>query len=61
MDIASLSMALSSQQLNSAVSLAVTKLNMDNMEVMNSNLIENMKAMELSVNPNAGSQIDISI
>ena len=61
MDIVSLSMALSAQELSSQVSMAVTKLNMDQMEQSGTALVENMKAMELSVNPNVGSQIDLSI
>ena len=61
MDIVSLSMALSAQELSSQVSMAVTKLNMDQMEQSGAALVEDMKAMELSVNPHIGSQIDLSI
>ncbi|MEE1071605.1 MAG: YjfB family protein [Cellulosilyticum sp.] len=61
MDIASLSMSLSAQELSTAVGLAITKLNMDTLEQSGTQLIENMKAMELSVNPHLGSQLDLSI
>ncbi|MBQ1273788.1 MAG: YjfB family protein [Cellulosilyticum sp.] len=61
MDIASLSMSLSAQELSTAVGLAITKLNMDTLEQSGNQLIENMKAMELSVNPHLGSQLDLSI
>ena len=61
MDIASLSMSLSAQELSTAVGLAITKLNMDTLEQSGTQLIENMKAMELSVNPHLGGQLDLSI
>lgn len=61
MDIASLSTALASQELSTAVSMAVTKLTMDSIEQNGTNLAESMKQMELSVNPNVGSNIDIRL
>lgn len=61
MDIASLSTALASQELSTAVSMAVTKLTMDSIEQNGANLAESMKQMELSVNPNVGSNIDIRL
>ena len=66
MDIAQLSMALSTQQLSTAVNMAVTKLSMDCLQQNTANLAEmmqttNVQQMELSVNPNVGSQIDLRL
>ncbi len=66
MDIAALSMSMAKQQLGTAVSMAVTKMTMDSVEQNAANLTEMMQSasvqqMELSVNPNVGSQIDIRL
>lgn len=61
MDIASLSTALATQDLQTTVGVAVAKLGMDTMEQNSENLIENMKAMELSVMPHLGSHFDARI
>ena len=61
MDIGALSMALSNQNLASAVSMSVMKLNMDTATQLNTDIVQNLKALELSVSPNLGSNIDISI
>lgn len=61
MDIASLSTALATQDLGTSVGVAVTKLGMETMEQNSENLIQNMKAMELSVTPHLGSHFDARI
>ena len=61
MDIGALSMALSNQNLASAVSMSVMKLNMDTATQLNTDIVQNLKALELSVSPNLGGNIDISI
>lgn len=66
MDIAQLSTALASQELSTAVNMAVTKLTMNSVEQNGANLVNLMQdtttqQMELSVNPNLGSQIDIRL
>ena len=61
MDIAALSMAMSQQNLGLQVGVAVTKLAMDTGEQSNQLMMDMMKQMEMSVNPNLGSQIDIKL
>ncbi|MBP3886666.1 MAG: YjfB family protein [Cellulosilyticum sp.] len=61
MDIAALSTALAQQDLGTAVGVAVAKLTMDTAEQNGANLAESLKQMELSVNPNLGSNIDIRL
>lgn len=66
MDIAALSMSMAKQQLGTAVSMAVTKMTMDSVEQNAAQLTEmiqdtSVQQMELSVNPNVGSQIDIRL
>lgn len=61
MDIAALSTALAQQDLGAAVGVAVAKLTMDTVEQNGNNLAESLKQMELSVNPNLGSNIDIRL
>ena len=61
MDIAAMSMALSQMNIGSQVSMAVMNLGMDQMEQSGVDLVKSLKSMELSVNPNVGSQIDIRL
>lgn len=61
MDIAAMSMALSQMNIGSQVSMAVMNLGMDQMEQSGTDLVESLKSMELSVNPNVGSKIDIRL
>lgn len=61
MDIVAASMALSQSNLSDQVGMALMNLAKDQMEVSGENLVKSMKSMELSVNPNVGGQIDISI
>ena len=61
MDIAALSTALAQQDLGTAVGVAVAKLTMDTVEQNGANLAESLKQMEISVNPNLGSNIDIRL
>lgn len=58
MDIASLSMAIKQSDLSQSVSLALTKKVMD---VSKDNSQELIKMMELSVNPDLGSKIDVTV
>lgn len=58
MDIASLSMAMKQSDLSQSVSLALTKKVMD---VSKDNSQELIKMMELSVNPDLGSKIDVTV
>lgn len=61
MDIAALSMAMSQANLNTQVDISLMKLVKDQVEVNAQDLVEQMKGLELSVNPNIGGNIDISI
>lgn len=61
MDIAALSMALSQQSVGLQVGVAVTKLAMDTGEQSGQLMADMLRGMELSVNPNVGSQIDIKL
>lgn len=61
MDIAALSMAMSQMNLGTQVGVAVTKLSMDTAEQSGQMMANMIKGMELSVNPNMGSQIDIRL
>lgn len=61
MDIAALSMVLSQQSAGLQVGVAVTKLAMDTSEQSGQFTADMIKGMELSVNPNVGSQIDIKL
>ena len=58
MDIASLSTALSTTQLQNDVGVLVLGKQLDTVEVMGDSMI---KMMEQSVNPHLGANIDISI
>ena len=61
MDIAALSMAMSQMNLGTQVGVAVTKLSMDTATESGQMMTDMLKSMELSVNPNIGSQIDIKL
>lgn len=61
MDIAALSMAMSQMNVGTQVGLAVTKLSMDTASQSAQTMADMLKGMELSVNPNIGSQIDIKL
>lgn len=61
MDIAALSMAMSQMNLGTQVGVAVTKLSMDTAEQSGQMMADMLKGIELSVNPNIGSQIDIKL
>ena len=58
MDIAALSIMKSQASLSQQVSLAITKKIMDTSIVNSQDLI---KMMELSVNPNLGSKLDVTV
>ncbi|OON98151.1 MAG: hypothetical protein ATN36_01320 [Epulopiscium sp. Nele67-Bin005] len=59
MDIASLSMAMSQQNVGMQLSTALTKMVLDTQEISADVMTDMMKSMELSVNPNLGSNIDV--
>lgn len=58
MDIAALSMSMSQSSLSTKVDVALCKTILDTANVNSANLI---KDMELSVNPNLGSNLDIRV
>lgn len=58
MDIAALSMAMAQTKVTTQASTQVLKLSMDQAETTGRELT---KMMELSVNPNLGANLDISI
>ncbi|ANY69885.1 putative motility protein [Paenibacillus sp. BIHB 4019] len=58
MDIAALSTSLSQSSLGTAVSVRMLDIGQDQMQVQAQGLI---KMMELSVNPNVGSLLDIKV
>lgn len=62
MDIASLAMSLSQIQVQNDVGTAVLSKALDTSEQMGADIVKmiDRSAMELSVNPNIGSNIDIS-
>lgn len=61
MDIAALSMSLSQANLSNEVSVAMMNIAKEQIEQNGANLVENLKSMELSVNPNVGSKIDVRV
>ncbi|MHC1749832.1 MAG: YjfB family protein [Cellulosilyticaceae bacterium] len=61
MDIAALSMAMSMQNAGGQVGMAVTKMAMDTGEQAGQIMVDMIKQMELSVNPQLGSSIDIRL
>ncbi|MGN0369499.1 MAG: YjfB family protein [Butyrivibrio sp.] len=58
MDIASLSMSMSASSLMNEVSMQVLDMSLDNMQELGDGM---RKMLEMSVNPNVGSNIDISL
>lgn len=58
MDITEISVSMSQTSLMNSVSTAVLGMSLDMLETNGENMI---RMMELSVNPNVGSNIDISI
>lgn len=58
MDIAEISVSMNQTSLMNAVSTAVLGMSLDTAEIAGENMI---KMMELSVNPNVGSNIDVSV
>ena len=63
MDIAGLSTVLAATQTQESVGVKVLKDQLDTSEVMGNAMIDmmNRSMMELSVNPNLGGNIDISV
>ena len=62
MDIPSLSMALSQNRILTDVGVAMLSKNLDTMEAAGQNMIAGIESVsETSVNPNIGSNIDISV
>lgn len=62
MDIAALSMALAKSDLQTNVGVAVLDKAMESSDTFSAGLMQMMDhSMELSVNPNIGSNIDISV
>ena len=62
MDIAALSMAMSQNKIMSDVGTAVLSKAIDTVEQMGASIVNMIdRSMELSVNPNIGSNIDISV
>lgn len=63
MDIAGLSMTLSSMKVQSDVGTAMLGKTLDTNEAMGQSLVNmiDRSSMELSVNPNVGGNIDISV
>ena len=63
MDIAGLSMAMSTGRLQSQVSTSVLKKTMDTNEVLGDRLVQmiDASAVERSVNPSVGSNFDIRV
>lgn len=63
MDIAGLSMAMSMANVQNAYSVAMLSKSLDQVSSTGGQIVEMMDAaaMELSVNPNIGSNIDISV
>lgn len=61
MDIAALSMSLSNMALSTQVGVAVMNLGKSQLEQTGGQLVQDLRNLELSVNPNVGSNIDITI
>ena len=61
MDITAIATGISNMQTAAALSTAITKKAMDTGKENAANIIQDMRAMELSVNPNVGSKFDIRI
>lgn len=58
MDITALSTSMSMTDVNSQIGIAVLAKNLDTMEDMGDGM---KKMMEMSVNPNLGANIDVSV
>ncbi|MBQ2800182.1 MAG: YjfB family protein [Lachnospiraceae bacterium] len=58
MDISEISVSMNQTSLMTAVSTAVLGMSLDMVETSGENMV---KMMELSVNPNIGSNIDVSV
>lgn len=58
MDITALSTSMSMTDVNSQIGIAVLAKNLDTMEDMGEGM---KKMMEMSVNPNLGANIDVSV
>ena len=63
MDIASLSMNLATSQIQNSVSISVLSKSLDTMEALGDGLVQiiDAAAMERSVNPHIGGNIDITV
>lgn len=64
MDIAALSTAFSQSKIQQQASISVMKMAMNNAKVSGdavTQLMESTKALEQSVNPNAGTNIDVKL
>ncbi|EHL15626.1 YjfB family protein [Peptoanaerobacter stomatis] len=61
MDIAAMSMSLGSMRTMSSINVSLLKKAIDVTKENADMLIENIKQMELSVNPNLGSNFDMKI
>lgn len=61
MDIAALSVDSAMIQAQQSAQLAVLKMGKEQMQQSGADMIQMMKSMELSVNPNVGANIDINI
>jgi hypothetical protein len=61
MDIAAMSMSLGSMRTMSSINVSLLKKAIDVTKENADILIENIKQMELSVNPNLGSNFDMKI
>lgn len=61
MDIAALSVAASLANTQASAQMAVLKMGKEQLQQSGADMIQMMKSMELSVNPNVGANIDISL
>ncbi|WIV12031.1 YjfB family protein [Proteiniborus sp. MB09-C3] len=65
MDVAAMSTAISKSSIQQQASLAVLKLSMDSANVQSANLADMLqqstKAMETSINPHLGGNVDIKL
>ena len=63
MDIASLSMNLTTSQVQNSVSISVLSKSLDSMEALGDGLVKiiDAAAMERSVNPHIGGNIDVTV
>lgn len=61
MAIASLSTAMATQEAMEQIGVSLLKKTLDQTTAMNTDMVNMIKNMELSVNPNVGSLFDMSI